>query len=379
MSNNEAAKAKMDTEVLIDGKKYRFQGTVDFSNLTIKKIDDNPVPDPDPTPGPDIDPIKPIEGTIKPGGWGADLVNKSAWKVVNMKNPPEQFKVVDAAGKNVATSFTNQQEAEGFITYFQLHEFPPKDINPVPTPGPTPEPGPTPTPDTKELDSFGVKKIYPDADSKRVLTNPKIDPKIRHYASGAPDDNSIECTIDTKDKSFRDMEATVVIKNKGMEHHDRFSYKLRGPAHKDNQGWWYIFETSTDGKWTNESFQIEKPHPKYFKYGNKITPLFNIGQDLRSANIGIKAITVNRTVNGKEGVHLEQWVNLDPLTTDGKPKNEGWQKYMEVDDVGQFDKGLMLECEGTLVTMRIDGILSIKDEAKMPEFLFTSVREVKNQ
>ena len=38
-----------------------------------------------------------------------------------MRNPSTQFKVVDGAGKNVATNFTTPQNADNFITYFQRH------------------------------------------------------------------------------------------------------------------------------------------------------------------------------------------------------------------------------------------------------------------
>jgi hypothetical protein len=157
----ENAKAKLDEIVSIDGKKYKFTGDVDFSNLKIEKIADD-IPNPDPEPS---DPTKPTEGFIKPGGWNADLINKAVWKVVNMKDFPEQFKVVDAAGKNVATNFTKKETAEGFIAYFQKNEFPPKDTEPVPTP--TPEPGPTPNPEPtppggKGEDKFGTKLLVSD-------------------------------------------------------------------------------------------------------------------------------------------------------------------------------------------------------------------------
>lgn len=337
-----------------------------------------PKPEPTPTPQPTPTPEPTPEDLGRVKDWGSKDDNPNNWKVTEMQKTKGKFKVVDKDDVNKADNFNTKEGAELFVKN-AIAEYKPEPPTPTPTPGP--EPKPEPEPDNKDVDQFGVLKIYPDAASKRFLTNNKVEFKTRHYASDKPDDNSVENTIDTKDKKLRDMESTVVIVNKGFEHHDRFSYKLRGPAHKDNQGWWYIFETSTDGKWTKGSFQIEKPHPKYFEQGDKITPLFNIDQDLRKGKIGIKAIAINKTVDGKEGVHLEQWINLDPITEDGKPKNEGWKKYMEVDDVGQFKNGLMLECEGTLVTMRIDGILSIdeKQKDKVPEFYFTSVREIKNK
>lgn len=335
-----------------------------------------PTPTPEPTPEPTPQPEPEDLGRVK--DWGSKDKDAKNWKIVEMKDKEFKglFKVVDGKGVNVADQFKTKKGAEKFIA---------SKIGPEPTPNPEPTPTPNPQPPapepTGDVDSFGVLKVYPDADSKRFLTNNNVEFKTRHYASGKPNDNSVENTIDTKDKKFRDMEATVVIVNKGFEHDDRFSYKLRGPAHKDGQGAWYIFETSTDGKWSKGSFQVERPHPEYYQQGDKVKPLFQIDQDLKKSKIGIKAITINKTINGKEAVHLEQWINLDPITEDGKPKNDGWKKYMEIDDIGQLEKGYIVECEGTLVTMRIDGILSIdeKQKDKVPEFYFTSVREIKDK
>ena len=155
--NKPTAKAVLDQIVTIDGKKYHLQGNVDFSDMTINKIEDD-VPDPEP---PTPTPEKPTEGVIKEGGWGADLVNKKAWKVVNMRDFPELFKVVDAAGKNVATNFTKKETAEGFIAYFQNHDFPPKDGPTDPTPNPEPNPNPNPTPGSG-TDKFGTKLLVSD-------------------------------------------------------------------------------------------------------------------------------------------------------------------------------------------------------------------------
>ena len=150
--------AELVQKVKIDGIEYELKGKIDFSNMTIKKL--GPVENPDPEPS---DPSKPAEGFVKPGGWNADLVNKNAWHVVNMRDFPEQFKVVDAAGKNVATNFTKKETAEGFIAYFKVNPFPPVDTNPVPTPTPTPNPNPTPepqpTPGGSGTDKYGTKLL----------------------------------------------------------------------------------------------------------------------------------------------------------------------------------------------------------------------------
>src|SRR3954470_3580547 len=56
----------------------------------------------------------PDTGYVKPGGWGANT-DASTWKVVNMKDTPNLFKVVDSAGKNVAVNFRTQVGAQAYI------------------------------------------------------------------------------------------------------------------------------------------------------------------------------------------------------------------------------------------------------------------------
>lgn len=99
-------------DIIINGKTYEMSGTVNIK-ITPKK-DEPDVPDPE-------DPlVKPVEGTIKSGGWGANQDPKS-WVRTTMKNPTTQWKVVDNVGKNVATNFTTPENADNFITYFQRH------------------------------------------------------------------------------------------------------------------------------------------------------------------------------------------------------------------------------------------------------------------
>ncbi len=338
MSNSEAAKAKMDTEVLIDGKKYRFQGTVDFSNLTIKKIDDNPVPDPDPTPGPgpDTDPIKPIEGTIKPGGWGADLVNKSAWKVVNMKNPPEQFKVVDAAGKNVATNFTNQQEAEGFIAYFQLHEFPPKDINPVPTPGPTPEPGPTPTPGGS-VTKDGVKIPYETTGKMEYgfKNNDRDDGKRMDFNSLKGDEYVNAAVL-----------GYFSLKNVPD---DEVSGKFSAMPHSGDGAQTDCYDLGVNNKGGDTRVRFEHLHPHYtsaLATGDK-------GKSLGEKFLGYMFVRKNQP-NGN--VLCETW--QDQGDNEGSAPSNNWVKLFSWEDtkykVTKYN-------DGHQITIRVDGSNIVKE------------------
>ena len=62
--------------------------------------------------------LKPADGTyvIKPGGWGA-VDNPNTWKITNMRDYPELFKIVDPADRNVATNFASQELAQSYIDY----------------------------------------------------------------------------------------------------------------------------------------------------------------------------------------------------------------------------------------------------------------------
>lgn len=171
MSGNNPA--ELSQEVLIDGKKYKLTGTVDFSDLQITKVDDD-IPDPEPPTNPPTEPgteppvvvlpptTQPTEGTIKPGGWGADLINKDKWHVVNMRDFPEQFKVVDGAGKNVATNFKTKEVAENFIAYFKVNPFPPTTTQPPIEPPVEPEKPTEPPASGTGVDKNGVKLLVSD-------------------------------------------------------------------------------------------------------------------------------------------------------------------------------------------------------------------------
>ena len=58
------------------------------------------------------------------GGWGGN-VDAKTWKVVNMKNPPEEFKIVDDKGVNIMTNIKTKEAGDALVKYFQTHKFPP--------------------------------------------------------------------------------------------------------------------------------------------------------------------------------------------------------------------------------------------------------------
>jgi len=327
MSQNN--KASLEQDVLIDGKKYKLTGNVDFSNLQIVKVGgDVPVPDPEPTP---VDPAKPTEGTVKPGGWNADLVNKNAWNVVNMRDFPEQFKVVDAAGKNVATNFTKEETAKGFIAYFLTHEFPPTNAPDVP-------------PGTGGGGGTGDGP-YPQKAGSQTLQSTQRGPTTRHYASGKPDDETIEKNV--KDIPFRNYQFIVETTIKEMEHDDNISLKFGG-QHTTGNGWWDTGVGIYDGQ---TCLGTEPDHPEThlcLVKGPKIG-------DIRNKKIKMAGVFFEKND------HIELWTNLGD--------DKGWTKQVEGDHVGNLkpDHSKNHECQ-----QRIDGF----KKGSVPDLHSAVVQEI---
>ncbi len=300
----ETAKAKLDEIVSIDGKKYKFTGDVDFSNLKIEKIADE-VPDPEPGPGP-VDPTKPTEGVIKPGGWGADLVNKAVWKVVNMKDFPEQFKIVDAAGKNVATNFTTKAVAENFIAYFQTHEFPPKDTNPTPEPGPGPNPTPEPTPGGNGVDKYGTKLLV--SDGKEIEY--KVNNNFR-------DDGK---RFDVKVGEWAQSEAQGYFRFTQNPVDDEVSIKWSEMSHSGSNNV-QCYDSGVEIKTGKARLRFENPHPSY---SNSLGS--GQGEPLGTKYIGYKG---TKTVSG-DSVTIKLYQDAGNNEGD-KPANE-WKEIFSYTD-----------------------------------------------
>ena len=61
--------------------------------------------------------LKPAEGTyvVKEGGWGA-IANPNTWKIVNMRDYPELFKIVDAPGRTLPPISQRKQSPNSTLT-----------------------------------------------------------------------------------------------------------------------------------------------------------------------------------------------------------------------------------------------------------------------
>lgn len=116
---------------------------------------------------------------------------------------------------------------------------------------------------------------------------------------------------------------------------------------------------------------------------------FKLGQEIIGEWIGMKVITYN--LAGDKGVHIESQIDF-PVPDITKPPNN-WRKYIEVDDTGQIDSGMIVKPFGALTTVRIDGVWVMDNyrlftagklgraldknlDVDPPDFKYTSIREI---
>ena len=326
----------------------------DFQTYAIElAIDLSGAIDGDGNPIPDTEPPKPTEGTVKDGGWGAND-DPDQWMVTRMKDPPTQWKVVDAAGVNVATNFTTEENAHEYIDYHVWHEH---NDNPVP---PSDGGGST----TGNKDQFGIAMILPSKSGGQIQTAFKLEEKKRNYASGKPSEWSCEYTNVSGDV-IQNVEVTIYEKINGFKKEaDTISLKLGGPAHKDGACCWIIPDFATDGS-PKRTLEYESPHPK--NHGVNPKPASEIGGSLVGKWIGYKGISyLAKDGNSR---HVESWIHY-PVSNIDKigDEQDKWRKYITWDT---NDKKLV-KFTGKLTTSRLDGI----KEGDAPDFKYASVREI---
>jgi hypothetical protein len=286
--------------------------------------------------------------------WGANT-DANKWKVVPMQKPTTLWKVVDENGVNVADQFMAQACAQAYI---DAHKLPPCP------PGQHRDNTGNCVPDTTggDKDQFGIRKIFPDKQGGQTNTDGSARYFTRHYASGKPDDPTVEYTIDMPKGHQQDLEATAIVQMTGMNHNDTVDWKLRGPPHDDGDGKaWYCFDQETDGGSGGKHFQVERPHPKMHDSSNKVQLTGVSIPNISSARFGWKAIAVNKT---PDDVYLACWINLTP------DDESGWRKIWDVHDKGQIDSGQITPPTGGHCQIRIDGIKG------KPTFEKGSVREI---
>src|SRR6478672_6610586 len=112
-------------EILIAGQKYLINIQGDL-NVILKPIDVVPVPDPDkPEERDHPDERQPEMGEIKKGSkWSENPGKAETWKIVNMTNPPDTFKIIAEDGLNVIANLKTKEQAEALVNWFKTRPLP---------------------------------------------------------------------------------------------------------------------------------------------------------------------------------------------------------------------------------------------------------------
>lgn len=299
----------------------------------IKKLMDkvfggtNPPPEEDCGPNPD-----PNNEHIAHGGWGGDMGSPETWDAVPMKDDPTKWKVVDKAGKNIAHQFATEAEAEDYIKYHQCIKEG-GDTDPTPPPPPPPGPGPSPPPAGGAATPYPIKGTPMQAGQRG--------PTERHYASGKPDDWTIEKNV--KGIPFAQYQWVTYTTMGPIEHDDNISVKFGG-THMGAGGWWDCGISFESGQ---SCLGIEPKHPstklcivKGKKYGS-----------LLNKKVGVAGVVFKAT--GK----IELWIDM----------GNGWEKACEGTNVG----GLNPTKGNQEAQLRIDGFnySGKKDEQDMAKIV----------
>jgi len=275
---------------------------------------------PDTQPCPDL----PADGRPQP----LKNANKDAktWKVVAMKDDPALFKVVDSAGINVADQFHTKEAAEQYVAHYVCDDEPDPEC-----PAGTHLENGICVPDVITPGGDGP---YPVVGQKLAHT---IKRAVRHYASGKPDDETIEANI--KSIQFDNYQFVVDVGvPQEMEHDDNVSLKFGG-THMGS-GW---FDNGVGIFSGNCCLGTEPEHPST---NTCVVKGPKIG-DQRGKRIKVAG------VYRKQENKCELWTDV----------GSGWVKQMEAADVGGFNPN----SDVNEAQLRIDGFIKGSQTGKPPE------------
>ena len=281
-------------EIVIDGKRYKIALEGQFK---VTPIDAPPVPNPDPEPG------KPTEGTIKEGGWGAGT-DATKWKATNMRNPSDQFKVVDDKDINVATNFKTLQAAQEFINYFKTHPFPPQEEGEPDKP----EPPVTPPPAGSGFDKNGVQLLF--AKSENVTD--KFEKDVRGNGDGIRWNAKIDGATASEAWGYFRFSKNPVD--------DEVSIKWSEKSHSGSNAV-QCYDTGVSIKSGKVRMRFENPHPNYS--GNIGS---GQGEPLKDKWIGYKGVKIPQS-DGSVLIELYQ----DTGDNETKPSNQWKKVYSHID------------------------------------------------
>jgi hypothetical protein len=259
-------------------------------------------------------------GFVKPGGWGSKEKNPAKWKVVNMKDDPKLFKIVDSKGKNIAANFITKEGAQKFIDYAKsLYDEDGDPDQPDETPDQPPE---IPTPGG-QLGPYPAKG--PTLESTR---RPKTGLTVRHYRSGKEDDKTMEHNV--KGIKARRHQFITYVTIHSIEHDDNISLKLGG-THMGS-GW---FDNGVSFEAGQCCLGVEKKHPS-------------------TKTCVVKGPKIGSVLNKKVGIacSYDADTNKTELFTN---TGSGWKKQVEGTNVANFNPNAdTFECQ-----LRIDGVEAV--------------------
>jgi hypothetical protein len=339
-----------------------------------------------------IEPVKPDEGVQKQGG----NQDPKTWNIVNMRNPPEKFKIVDDANKNIATDFTTPAKAQQYVDYYMW-----KQDNPEP---------PQPMPVEGGLDENGVKMLFPSKvggpqyfyrmtdnieDSKFIQTDGNKSTQMMEgpitfkrlsandvsYSNG----KGKTCRVNVNAGGFiskqahtwkdspqfiwtendsKNAEFTYYFRaNKFVQEHTECSTKMRGGAHTGNNDpkascFEMVFKI---GKPSDVKCSYEYNHPDYL-FEDTVKKSEN--KSKTGEWIGRKTVVWTK----KDGtVQAQDYIDWAPFDAAGKPRNN-WVLLHEKNfpGSGKYNKSPIW---GGQFTSRIDGHAFI-------DYNIISIREI---
>jgi hypothetical protein len=340
------------------------------------------------------EPVKPDEGVQKQGG----NQDPKTWKIVNMKNPPEKFKIVDDANKNIATDFTTQAKAQQYVDYYMWKQDHPEPPQPMPVEG--------------GLDENGVKMLFPskqggpayfykmtdniegskfiETDGNKAtqmtdgaITFQRLKSDVVHYSS-MPDGKTCRVNIngggfiskqahtwkDNPTPEFiwtpndsKNYEFTYYFRANGKMHeHTECSTKNRGGIHTgSNDPHASTFELSLKIGQSELKCSKEYNHPDY-----EFDSTTKASDNLSHSDKWIARKTVVWT-QSDGNVNAEDYVDWDPFDVAGKPKNNFVKLQSKVfKSTSKYPKA---PTWGGMATSRIDGHNSI-------DYSIISIREI---
>ena len=217
-----------------------------------------------------------------------------------------------------------------------------------------------------ELDDWGIPMQFPDLKvtkygkiNREVVNNFKSDGSMRHDFEGLV-------------FSFIMMGYYIIS---GGPDKEELSPKIKGANHTASaplNGRCYDWGINFAGD--RLRMRIEWKHVDMS--GNLVEQSLDLG-NLRDKWVALAQVAINIMHKGKKAVKMITYFNKDPLTSDGKPKNDTWQKLYEVIDDGSLWGGStpFLEpnsTEDAQNTIRIDA----QDKKKF-KYKFQQLREIK--